>query len=237
MAWSAAGLVWQVTVDGKTQPPWCRDSRLEDSDGLQVWVDTRATLNVHRASRFCHRFMFLPRGGGSGGRSADGRPVAHQPRPRERPPVRPRELDSAGEDRRQRLHAVRRSPRRRRSAASTRRSSRGWGSPTRCSTASAGCRPSPTGPGVSLRGRPKLLGRAAAGRRLSGGRRARGNRPARRADRCAAGDSVLRSRSDAIANRAARGADHAVGSRRRHADRLVTPLATAAGGEQHQRQQ
>lgn len=94
MAWGAAGLVWQVAVDGKTQPPWCRDSRLEDSDGLQVWVDTRATLNVHRASRFCHRFVFLPAGGGSGG----AQPVADQMlinRARENArPVRPRELEA-----------------------------------------------------------------------------------------------------------------------------------------------
>src|SRR5262245_45608236 len=59
MAWHESGLAWHVEVTGKTQPPWCRDSRLPDSDGLQVWVDTRATLNVHRASRFCHRFVFL----------------------------------------------------------------------------------------------------------------------------------------------------------------------------------
>jgi hypothetical protein len=94
MAWGAAGLVWQVTVDGKTQPPWCRDSRLEDSDGLQVWVDTRATLNVHRASRFCHRFVFLASGAGSGG----VQPVADQlliNRARENArPARPRELQA-----------------------------------------------------------------------------------------------------------------------------------------------
>lgn len=92
MAWSPAGLGWQVTVAGKTQLPWCRDSRLEDSDGLQVWVDTRATLNVHRASRFCHRFAFLPRGGGSAG----DQPLADQlliNRAKENArPVRPREL-------------------------------------------------------------------------------------------------------------------------------------------------
>ncbi len=94
MAWGAEGLVWQVEVEGKTQPPWCRDSRLPDSDGFQVWVDTRATLNVHRASRFCHRFAFLPLGGGSGGRD----PVADQlllNRARENArPVRPRELQA-----------------------------------------------------------------------------------------------------------------------------------------------
>lgn len=92
MAWSPAGLAWQVAVTGKSQLPWCRDSRLEDSDGLQVWIDTRATLNVHRASRFSHRFIYLPRGGGSAG----DQPIADQlliNRARENArPLRPREL-------------------------------------------------------------------------------------------------------------------------------------------------
>jgi len=92
MAWSPAGLAWSVRVDGKRQLPWCRESRLDESDGLQVWVDTRATTNVHRASRFCHRFSFLPRGGGH---SAED-PVADQlliNRARENArPVRAREL-------------------------------------------------------------------------------------------------------------------------------------------------
>ena len=92
MAWSDEGLAWQTTVAGKTQLPWCRDGRLEDSDGLMLWVDTRATFNIHRASRFCHRFLFMPRGGGSTG----DQPVADQlliNRARENArPVRAREL-------------------------------------------------------------------------------------------------------------------------------------------------
>lgn len=96
MAWSEAGLAWQVQVDGKSQAPWCREARLDESDGLHVWVDTRATLNVHRASRFCHRFAFLPCGGGSRG----DEPVADQlliNRARENArPVRPRELQATG---------------------------------------------------------------------------------------------------------------------------------------------
>ena len=92
MAWSPAGVAWWVRVEGKRQLPWCRESRMDESDGLQVWVDTRATTNVHRASRFCHRFVFLPRGGG---RSAE-EPVADQlliNRARENArPVRVREL-------------------------------------------------------------------------------------------------------------------------------------------------
>ncbi len=92
MAWNDKGLAWWIRVEGKEQMPWCRESRLEDSDGLQLWIDTRATTNVHRATRFCHRYVFLPRGGGP---SAE-EPVADQMlinRARENArPVRPREL-------------------------------------------------------------------------------------------------------------------------------------------------
>jgi hypothetical protein len=95
MAWSPDGLVFNVRVNGKKQPLWCRDSRLDDSDGLQVWIDTRATLNIHRASRYCHRFGFLPAGGGRG----NDEPVADQlliNRARENArPVRARELQVA----------------------------------------------------------------------------------------------------------------------------------------------
>ncbi|HEY2883133.1 MAG TPA: hypothetical protein VGJ15_11885 [Pirellulales bacterium] len=71
LAWSEAGLFFSATVSGKKQPPWCRESRLEESDGLYLWVDTRDTHNIHRASRFCHQFVFLP----SGAQRGDG-PIA-----------------------------------------------------------------------------------------------------------------------------------------------------------------
>jgi hypothetical protein len=94
-AWNIHGLLFNVRVAGKQQPVWCRDGRLEDSDGLQVWIDTRATLNIHRASRYCHRYAFLPAGGGSG----NAQPVADQlliNRARENArPIRPRELQVA----------------------------------------------------------------------------------------------------------------------------------------------
>jgi hypothetical protein len=95
MAWHADGLALNVRVDDKKQPVWCREGRLEDSDGLQVWIDTRATLNIHRASRYCHRYAFLPAGGG---RRQD-EPLADQlliNRARENArPIRPRELQVA----------------------------------------------------------------------------------------------------------------------------------------------
>src|SRR5262245_47517444 len=94
-AWNVQGLYFNVNVAGKEQPVWCREERLEDSDGLQVWIDTRATLNIHRASRYCHRYAFLPAGGGRG----HAEPVAEQlliNRARENArPIRPRELQVA----------------------------------------------------------------------------------------------------------------------------------------------
>jgi len=71
-AWSESGLAISVEVRGKKQAPWCRATRPEDSDGLHVWIDTRDVHNVHRATRFCHRFLFMPLGGG---RRAD-QPIA-----------------------------------------------------------------------------------------------------------------------------------------------------------------
>ncbi len=94
-AWNEQGLFFSVTVQGKRQPLWCRDTRLDESDGLQVWIDTRATHSIHRASRFCHRFAFLPAGAGA----KNLEPTADQliiNRARENaPPVRPRQLGVA----------------------------------------------------------------------------------------------------------------------------------------------
>jgi hypothetical protein len=60
MAWQPAGLIIDLRVAGKRQPPWCRAPSATQSDGLQLWVDTRDTHDVHRASRFCHWFVMLP---------------------------------------------------------------------------------------------------------------------------------------------------------------------------------
>ncbi len=57
-------LYFQADIQGKKQLPWCRESRLEDSDGLHVWIDTRNSREIHRATKFCHRFGFSPMGRG-----------------------------------------------------------------------------------------------------------------------------------------------------------------------------
>ena len=93
VCWNHAGLTIGVRVSGKKHALWCREHKREDSDGLQLWIDTRDTHNIHRASRFCHRFSFLPAGGG---RNYD-EPVADQllvDRARENAqPIRPGALD------------------------------------------------------------------------------------------------------------------------------------------------
>ena len=65
VGWTNDGLSVNLDVNGKRQSLWCRETQLVESDGLQIWIDTRDTHNVHRANRFCHWFLFLPDGGGS----------------------------------------------------------------------------------------------------------------------------------------------------------------------------
>ena len=60
--WGEAGLAFKVQVTGKRRSLWCRPGQPEESDGLHLWIDTRDVHNTHRASRFCHRFVFLPSG-------------------------------------------------------------------------------------------------------------------------------------------------------------------------------
>ncbi|MDA8744514.1 hypothetical protein N9N28_07775 [Rubripirellula amarantea] len=64
MAWSEQGIGVHLNVNGKRQLPWCRDSRPEDSDGFHLWIDTRCSPNIHRATQYCHRFLWMPSGGG-----------------------------------------------------------------------------------------------------------------------------------------------------------------------------
>lgn len=81
-------LFFQADVQGKHKLPWCRESRVEDSDGLHVWLDTRNSREIHRATKYCHRFGFFPMGRGP---KADLPFVGWAPinRARENPPPPP----------------------------------------------------------------------------------------------------------------------------------------------------
>jgi hypothetical protein len=65
LAWNEGGLAFQVEVRGKEQPPQGDVSRPRSSDGAMLWIDTREARTIHRASRYCHQFYFLPTGGGA----------------------------------------------------------------------------------------------------------------------------------------------------------------------------
>ncbi len=64
VAWNESGLGFQVEVKGKDKEPQADAERPRSSDGALLWIDTRDTRTIHRASRYCHQFYFLPTGGG-----------------------------------------------------------------------------------------------------------------------------------------------------------------------------
>ncbi|MDO4583245.1 MAG: hypothetical protein Q4D62_03980 [Planctomycetia bacterium] len=66
-AWCSTGLALEFWVTGKKQLPWCHPNRPEESDRVEIWLDTRNVRNVHRANQFCHRFLCLPTGAGKNG--------------------------------------------------------------------------------------------------------------------------------------------------------------------------
>jgi hypothetical protein len=58
--WNEQGLMFSVTVSGKKQSLCCKSIAPTESDGIQIYIDTRDVKDVHRATRFCHRLIFLP---------------------------------------------------------------------------------------------------------------------------------------------------------------------------------
>lgn len=66
-AWNEKGIAFQFFVSGKTKTVWCNPNRPDESDRIELWLDTRNVHNVHRATRFCHRFVCLPEGTGENG--------------------------------------------------------------------------------------------------------------------------------------------------------------------------
>ncbi len=76
--WSDAGLAFSLRVTGKKEAIWRNEKTPTAGDGLQIFIDTRDTHNIHRASRYCHRFVFLPLGGGAAGAKQLHEPLASQ---------------------------------------------------------------------------------------------------------------------------------------------------------------
>lgn len=53
LGWNRNGLGISLNVAKKKHPT-------TDSEYFQVWIDTRDTKSIHRASRYCHLFQFRP---------------------------------------------------------------------------------------------------------------------------------------------------------------------------------
>ncbi len=64
VAWNPRGLGIAAHVRNGGREPDGDSSRADESDGLQVWIDTRNTQSVHRATRFCAWLCLLPSGFG-----------------------------------------------------------------------------------------------------------------------------------------------------------------------------
>ncbi len=59
VGWNEAGIGLAMDVAEKTNPLRPNKPMPIEADGLQVWIDTRNTQNIHRASRFCHHFCLV----------------------------------------------------------------------------------------------------------------------------------------------------------------------------------
>ena len=79
IGWNEMGLAIQVEVKRKEQPPVGDADRVRSSDGLSLWIDTRELRASHRASRYCHHFLFLPTGGGADKEDPVHRAIEDQP--------------------------------------------------------------------------------------------------------------------------------------------------------------
>jgi hypothetical protein len=60
VAWNPGGLGVAVEVDGLALEPDKEPDASETANALTVWVDTRDTRDIHRASRHCQRFTAWP---------------------------------------------------------------------------------------------------------------------------------------------------------------------------------
>jgi hypothetical protein len=62
VAWSRQGVRFEFHIAGRGAPLPDYHESVEDFEGIWLWLDTRATHNVHRATKFCHLFNIFIHG-------------------------------------------------------------------------------------------------------------------------------------------------------------------------------
>ena len=60
LGWNPDGLAIEIVVRGKKEEPAGRRHDLKNSDVVYIFIDTRHTANVHRATEFCTALQILP---------------------------------------------------------------------------------------------------------------------------------------------------------------------------------
>jgi hypothetical protein len=63
LAWNEKGLGLSWSTRFKEEPIYGEPDRPTACDGLSLWLDTRDSRTIHRASRYCQRFLFLAHNG------------------------------------------------------------------------------------------------------------------------------------------------------------------------------
>ena len=66
-AWNSSGLAVQWQVRGKREPIYGEVDKPAASDGLTLWMDTRDTRTIHRATRYCQQFVIAAHDGQESG--------------------------------------------------------------------------------------------------------------------------------------------------------------------------
>lgn len=64
LAWNNDGFAISVEITGRTRQPEIPKGENIKRDGIELWIDTRNTQSVHRATKFCHHFILQPMGTG-----------------------------------------------------------------------------------------------------------------------------------------------------------------------------
>ena len=59
-AWNEDGFAFSALISGKSQPVAGSGKSLSTSDHILIWLDTRPTGNVHRATEYCQHYAIVP---------------------------------------------------------------------------------------------------------------------------------------------------------------------------------
>lgn len=78
IGWNENGIGICYEIAHKDEPIYGEADRPKACDGLSLWLDTRDTRSIHRASRYCQRFIVAAHDGSSSGAPGVYRRTIHR---------------------------------------------------------------------------------------------------------------------------------------------------------------